>query len=65
MSKYKVIKPFKDTQDKLKTEPNGRLYKVGDEFPATKRRVSDERLEELASDKNKVGYPLIEKVGEE
>ena len=65
MAKYKVIKTFRDLEDKLKTEPKGRLYKQGDEFPATKRKISEERLEELATNKNKAGYPVIEKVGKE
>lgn len=65
MAKYKVIKSFKDLGDKLKSEPEGRLYRPGDDFPATKRSVADERIEELLSDQNKAGYPLIEKVGKE
>lgn len=55
---YKVITQFKDLQDK------NRIYQVGDKFPATKRKVSEERLEELSGDSNKIGKPLIEKEGE-
>lgn len=55
---YKVITQFKDLQDK------SRVYQVGDKFPATKRKVSVERLDELSGDSNKLGKPVIEKEGE-
>lgn len=55
---YKVITQFKDLQDK------NRIYEVGDKFPATKRKVSEERLEELSGKSNKIGKPLIEKEGD-
>lgn len=55
---YKVIERFKDLQDK------NRVYEIGDKFPATKRKVSEERLEELSGDSNKLGKPVIEEVGE-
>lgn len=61
---YKVIHPFRDLQDTGKTFPDGRVYAIGDKFPATKRKVSDERLEELKSADNKIGKPLIKEVGE-
>ena len=64
MAKYKVIHPFRDLEDKGKTFPNGRVYEVGDQFPATKRKVSDERIEELKGTSNKIGKPLIEAVEE-
>lgn len=64
MAKYKVIHPFRDLEDKGKTFPNGREYAVGDAFPATKRKVSDERIEELKGTSNKIGKPLIEAVEE-
>lgn len=55
---YKVISYFTDLQD------FNHPYKVGDEFPRLGLKVSDKRLEELASNKNKQGKPLIEKVEE-
>ena len=55
---YKVITQFKDLQDK------NRIYEVGDTFPATKRKVSKERLDELSGDSNKIGKPLIKEEGE-
>lgn len=64
MAKYKVIHPFRDKQDTGKTYPNGREYAVGDEFPATKRKVADERIEELKGSNHKIGKPLIEEVEE-
>ena len=60
MEKFKVVHPFRDLQDTNKSNPNGRLYKVGDEFPATQRKVSEERIAELKGKQNKIGYPLIE-----
>lgn len=60
MEKYKVVHPFRDIQDTNKSNPNGRVYKVGDEFPATQRKVSEERINELKGRNNKIGYPLIE-----
>jgi len=56
---YTVIHPFRDAQDTGKRFPKGRLYAIGDKFPATKRKIADERLEELLSNKNKIGKPLI------
>ena len=61
---YKVIHPFRDLQDTGKTFPDGRKYAIGDKFPATKRKVSEERLEELKSADNKIGKPLIKEAGE-
>lgn len=55
---YKVIHYFTDLQD------FNHPYKVGDDFPRLGLKVSNERLEELASSKNKQGEPLIEKVEE-
>ena len=51
---YKVIKFFVDLQD------NNQPYNVGDTFPRKGLNVSEERLAELAGDKNKQGQPLIE-----
>lgn len=59
MGKYKVIVQFADLQD------NGHIYNIGDDFPRKgKRRVSAERIYELASYKNKIGKPLIRKIVE-
>ena len=55
---YKVIKSFTDLQD------NNHVYYVGDTFPRNGVDVGDERIEELASDKNLQGVPLIEEVVE-
>lgn len=64
MAKFKVIHPFRDLEDKGKTFLNGRVYAVGDAFPSTKRKVSDERFEELSGTSNKIGKPLIESIEE-
>ena len=55
---YKVIKSFTDLQD------NNYAYYVGDTFPHNGVEVGDERIAELASDKNLQGVPLIEEVAE-
>lgn len=57
---YTVIKRFRDLQDKEK-----HIYAVGDEFPRSGLKPTEERIAELASDKNKIGAPLIEAVGME
>lgn len=56
---YKVIKFFTDLQD------NNHAYKVGDIFPHDGMEVSENRLLELSTDKNRRQMPLIEKVEEE
>lgn len=53
---YRVIKYFEDLQD------NHHEYNVGDIYPHGKKKVSASRIKELASDKNRRGVPLIEKV---
>ena len=53
---YKVIKYFTDLQD------NNYAYYVGDAFPRNGVEVGAERIAELASDKNRLGVPLIEEV---
>ena len=53
---YKVIKTFKDAQDNLFT------YHTGDKYPRVGVEVSDERIEELSSDKNRRGEPLIKEI---
>ena len=50
---YKVIKYFTDLHD------NCHPYNVGDEFPRKGITVKQERLDELSSNKNKQGVPLI------
>ena len=55
---YKVVKYFTDAND------NHHAYKTGDTFPRKGVEVSAERIEELATDKNKRGIPLIEAVKE-
>lgn len=55
---YRVIEYFEDLQD------NGQPYNVGDVFPKGNKKVTKERLNELATDKNRRHIPLIEKVEE-
>ena len=55
---YRVIKAFVDLQD------NNHKYDVGDIYPRNKKKVSASRIKELATDKNRRGSPLIEKVEE-
>ena len=53
---YKVIKTFQDAQDNLF------VYHAGDEYPRKGMKVSEKRIEELSSNKNRRGIPLIEEV---
>lgn len=53
---YRVIKFFRDLQD------NNHAYHVGDTFPHGRMAVSEDRLLELSTDKNRRHVPLIEKV---
>ena len=55
---YKVIESFTDLQD------NNYVYYVGDTFPHNGVEAGAERIAELASDKNRLGVPLIEEVAE-
>ena len=55
---YKVIKSFTDLQD------NNYAYSVGDTFPHNGVEADAERVAELASDKNRLGVPLIEEIAE-
>ena len=55
---YKVIKSFTDLQD------NNYAYYVGDTFPHNGAEVDAELIEELASNKNRLGVPLIEEIKE-
>lgn len=50
---YKVIARFADLQD------GSHIYEIGDTYPRKGLKPSKERIEELASDKNKIGIPLI------
>ena len=56
---YRVIKFFTDLQD------NNHAYNVGDIFPHNGMEVSEKRLLELSTDKNRRRMPLIEKVEDE
>lgn len=55
---YRVIKSFTDLQD------NNYAYYVGNTFPRNGVEAGAERVAELASDKNRLGVPLIEEVAE-
>lgn len=55
-----VIFPFRDLEDKNKTNPHGREYAKGDLYPAVYLDVSDERLKELGSTSNKLNRKLID-----
>lgn len=55
---YKVIKNFVDLQD------NRYRYLVGDTYPRKGVKVSEDRVAELSSTKNKRGVKLIEKTPE-
>lgn len=56
---YKTIVRFVDLQDK------NHVYNVGDVFPRAGMVVSDDRLEELATKKNRRKIELIKKVEDE
>ena len=55
---YRVIHKFYDLKD------NDLAYSVGDTFPHDGVDVEAERIAELASDKNRLGVPLIEEIAE-
>ena len=55
---YRVIEYFEDLQD------NRQPYNVGDVFPKGNKKVTEERLNELATDKNRRHIPLIEEIAE-
>lgn len=55
---YRVIHNLYDLKD------NNHAYSVGDTFPHNGVEVDCKRIEELASDKNLQGVPLIEEVAE-
>ena len=52
---YKAVKAFRDLKTNL-------VYAVGDAFPHNGVEVDAERVAELASDKNRLGVPLIEEI---
>lgn len=55
---YKVIESFTDLQDR------NYPYSVGDTYPRNGVNVTEIRLAELASKRNRRGMPLIEKVAD-
>ena len=55
---YRVVHKFYDLQD------NNHAYSAGDTFPHNGVDVDAERIAELASDKNRLGVPLIEEIAE-
>lgn len=55
---YKVLKFFIDLQD------NKYKYNIGDVYPRVGYTPSIERIQELASDKNKRKMALIEEISE-
>ena len=54
---YLVIKAFTDLQA-------SHVYHAGDTFPHNGVEFDAERIAELASDKNRLGVPLIEEIAE-
>lgn len=56
---YSCIETWYDLQD------NDHQYYKGDTFPREGLKVTEERLEELSTDKNKRGIPLIQKDNED
>lgn len=55
---YKAISYFKDMKDNMHS------YNPGDTFPRDGLKVDAKRLEELSTDKNRRGKPVIELVKE-
>lgn len=55
---YKVVKKFVDLQDK------NYLYNAGDCYPRSGKNVSENRIQELATNNNKIGVPLIVEIVE-
>ena len=54
---YKVIKRFYDLQ-------NDHAYSVGDVFPHNGVEIDENRIVELESNNNRLGFPLIEAIAE-
>lgn len=60
MDKYVVIyEKFKDLKD------NNHIYKKGDIYPREGLTPTKKRINELTSEKNKIGEVLIQKIEEE
>jgi hypothetical protein len=60
MDKYVVIyEKFKDLKD------NDHIYKKGDIYPREGLTPTKKRINELTSEKNKIGEVLIQKIEEE
>ena len=57
--RYLAVKSFTDAQD------NGYKYHVGDTYPHDGYKPTVERIEELATDKNRRKCPMIEAVKDE
>lgn len=55
---FKVVKKFYDLKD------NNHAYYEGNIYPHNKVKVSEKRIAELLSNKNKMGVPLIEEIPE-
>ena len=55
---YITVIPFVDLQD------NNHKYNIGDDYPRDGYTPTDERIEELSTEKNKRGEPLIKCVKE-
>ena len=55
---FKVVKRFYDLKD------NNHAYYEGDIYPHNKVKVSEKRIAELSSNKNKMGVPLIVEIPE-
>lgn len=55
---YKVINAFTDLQDDCA------IYHTGDIYPRKGASVSDERIAELSTSANRLGFPLIAEVHE-
>jgi hypothetical protein len=58
MTKYAVVKDFTDLQD------NNYIYRIGDEYPRKGYKPTKKRIEELSTNKNLRGEPLIAEVKE-
>ncbi|MBM0064783.1 hypothetical protein [Alkalicoccobacillus gibsonii] len=60
MAKYIVLEDFTDLKDKKK------VYRKGDRYPKpANKKISESRIEQLSTFKNKLGSPLIKLVEEE
>ena len=53
---YRATVAFNDFKD------NNRSYEAGELYPRPGLKVSKARLTELSTDKNRMGFPLIEQV---